>query len=195
MKQSTKRLLSSLLSLLLILFAFGIFFILIKPTYSEAQKVRGKVLSREAFLNDQKEVIEQVKKLINEYKGDEGLQKVISLVLPVGADPAGALIQLNGLADNNNIATHSFSVTAPSLQATAAEINESKGTAVLKPVGLLTFQLRFSGTYEDMRAFMKNLETNIRIFDIKNLNLQAAVRPNQNFYAYDITVATYYQNP
>ncbi len=199
MRQSTKRLLSSALALIFIVAAFIIFFSLIKPVYEDAQRMKGEEMSRKLFVDNQKKVVEKIKKLINDYKGEEKIQEVASLVLPSNPDVAGALAQINNLAKVNNLNPQGFSITVPSLQniaPTQSSKGEQAGIAAMisRPVGLLNIQTRLSGSYGDFKTFLKQLETNIRILDIKNLQMGQAGKPNQDVYSYDITVVTYYQS-
>jgi Tfp pilus assembly protein PilO len=199
MKQSTKRLLSSALALIFIVAAFIIFFSLIKPAYENTQRLRGEETSRKLFVNEQQKIIEKIKKLISDYQGEKKIQEVASLVLPPNPEVAGALAQLNSLAKTNNLTLQGFSITIPSLQNITSNLSSSKeqseiAAIISKPVGLLNIQTRFSGSYEDFKTFLKQLETNIRILDISNLQMGQAGKPNQDLYGYDITVVTYYQS-
>jgi Tfp pilus assembly protein PilO len=199
MRQSTKRLLSSALALIFIVAAFIIFFSLIKPVYEDAQRMRGEEMSRKLFIDNQKKVVEKIKKLINDYKGEENIQEVASLVLPSNPDVAGALAQINSLAKVNNLNPQGFSIAVPSLQNITPNLpskGEQAGIAAMisKPVGLLNIQTRFSGSYGDFKTFLKQLETNIRILDMKSLQMGQAGKPSQDLYSYDITVVTYYQS-
>lgn len=202
MKQFTKRLLSSVIAIIFIVAAFVVFFNLVRPAYDSVQKMRGEQLSRARFIEDEKAIIGQVKKLVDDYRGEEKIQELVSLVLPLRADAAGALMQLSGLAEANHLTLQTVSVAAPALQNIAAEVSsQSVGggeggarTTFIKPIGLLNVQGRLVGTYGDFKAFLKQVETNVRIFDVKNINLQPAGKPNQDSYAYEVTITAYYQS-
>jgi Tfp pilus assembly protein PilO len=49
-----------------------------------------------------------------------------------------------------------------------------------------------TGTYEDFRAFLSNLETNVRIFDLKAMSIQPIAKQT-NLFGFSLTVAAYYQ--
>lgn len=194
MKQSTKRLLSSVLALVFVVAAFVIFFEFIQPAYGDALALRGEERSRSLFLENQRKVIDEVKNLVSAYEGEKDLERVVSAVIPLDPELGEAIAQLNGLAIINKIAPQSFSVTASVIENVAPPAVGGEAPATLiKPIGTLHLQTRLVGSYGDFKAFLRNLESNIRLFDVKVLTLQPAGKPDQDLYAYDLTVATYYQ--
>ena len=70
---------------------------------------------------------------------------------------------------------------------------ESK--AIVKPICTLNVQLQLSGTYEDFKLFLRGLETNIRIANLRSVSVVPVGDSSQNFYNFELSVATYYQNP
>ncbi len=183
-----------IIAFLLILASFIIYFNFIQPAYSAADNIKQDMLSRQKFVQEQQAAITQVKNLINSYKGETQLQDIVSLALPLNPDLAGAFAQINGLIQNNKLSLQGITVNLPVRQNISAK-GFSAGTVsiIAKPLGLFTLQLRLTGTYEDFKAFLRNLETNIRIFDVEKLAVQQAAKPNQDIYIYDLTLDTYYQ--
>ncbi len=194
MKQSTKRLFSSVLALVFIVSAFVLFFDFIQPAYQESLRIRGEEASRRAFVGKQREVIERVKQLVSAYQGNEKIQEVVSLVLPLKPEAAQAIAQLSGMATANGLVPQSFAVSTEAFQNLKGSDPKDANT-LIKPIGMLTIQMRLVGAYDDMKKFLKNVETNIRIFDLRTITVQPAGKPNQDLFAYDMAVVTYYQNP
>mgnify|MGYP001597373365 FL=1 len=194
MKQSSKRLLSSVVALFFLVGAFLVFFNLIQPAYAELQRLRGEIQSRNTFVNEQRAVIEQVKKLVAVYKGGAEVHEAVSFALPLKADIATAIGQLNGLLRASNLKplgfTASFSDASP---ATGPAGKTPLSGVPVQPTGMITFKLRFSGPYANFKSFLGDLETNVRIMDVTAITFQPAEKPNKDDYAYDLTVVTYYQ--
>ncbi len=200
MKQSTKRFFSLIVAFVLVVAAFLIYFNLAEPVYQEAQERKAQAMSRESFVQNQQASILQVKNSIASYKGEGQLQDVVSLALPLNPDLAGAFAQITSLVQNNRLALQGVTVNVPVMQTIAMKSLPGKtsgafAATILKPFGAITFQIRLVGSYEDFKAFLKNLESNIRIFDIQKINFQSAAKSDQNLYTYDVTVNTYYQAP
>lgn len=190
MKSSTKRLVSLVAALLMVFAALVVYFNLTVPEYDVADKIRADVYAREQFVGDQKGAIEQVKKLLTDYKGKEGLRDVVSLSLPLSLDQSGVLHQVGNMASLNKLSLQSFAISAPVSQ----NLSAATSTAIIRPIGTMNFQFRVVGTYEDFKNFLRNMETNIRLFDVRSISVDPLGKPNQDFYGFDLTVATYYQN-
>lgn len=184
------------LALFLTVGAFVIYFSFIRPVYEDTQKIRSEELSRQTFTDRQSAVLNQVKKLIASYKGQGELQDAVSLSLPLKPDEPGALAQLNGLLENNHILPQSFGISVLGSQGGTARRTQGTSTqSFAKPLSTMLFKIRFIGTYEDIKNFLANLETNIRIFDIRDLSLTpVTAKGSPTAYNVDLTVATYSQS-
>ena len=193
MKQSTRRLASFAVALVLFFGAIVLFSGFVRPAYTEAQKVKGELLGKENLLQNQRSAIEQVKSLVAAYEGEGNFAEVVALALPQNKNESEAIYHIGKIAELNQLAVQSIAVNAPGIQNVTAAARG--GSGLTKPVGSLNIQVRLSGTYAHFEAFLENLETNIRVMDIKNLSITPAGRSNQDFYLFDITVATYYQSP
>ncbi len=204
MKQSTKRLASVVLGLLFIVGALVIYFYFVRPANEEAQKIKSDLVGQELFLESQKSAVSQVENLINSYKQAEGkgeFQDVISMALPLSADYAGALAQLAGIVQNNGLSLKSLSFGTPGSKGQPIP-RKKTGTAsspgdLVKPLNTLRITVNFDGSYENFKKFLRNLETNIRIFDVETLGFSPVdtTKSGQDNFGYKITVLAYYQNP
>jgi Tfp pilus assembly protein PilO len=203
MKQSSKRLISVLIALLFIAAAFIFFFDFVQPAYSDMKMLRSKQLGEENYIANQAILVKQVQTILTTYQNEAQGTANVDLAMPSGEDIAGALAQIQGIAVNNGITIGSIAVTPPTIQvrANAAGAVASSST-LMKPLGSFTFKLAASGSYENFKNFLSEIETNIRIFDVETVSLQpaavtasAALRAasSNDMFNYMITVATYYQ--
>ncbi|MBI5220802.1 MAG: hypothetical protein HY978_03120 [Candidatus Liptonbacteria bacterium] len=198
MKQTTKRFLSMIISLALIVAAFLVLFDLIQPAYGEVQQIRSEQISRENFLAKQRAAVEQVKNLITATRSEQELQRVLSLALPTQPDPAGAIAQLDGIAEGNRLALKGLSISLSEQQASGGQADQAQSGAansLARPLGSATFQIRFASTYEDMKAFLRGVETNLRLFDVRSINLQPPAKIGDTKYDLEMVLETYYQTP
>lgn len=197
MKQSSKRLLSLIVAVVFLFGAFFIYFNAIQPAYEEVQAARGEVYAREDFIETQKNVVEQVKLALEQYQGKEELQRAVSMAIPPGTNQSEIAHQVSALATQNQLTIQSLSAATPTVQ-NVKEVEAAAGANnnfKVKPLGVLSFQLKVSGTYANFKAFLSNLENNIRVVDVKSVSVEELGKSNQDFYLFSITVATYYQNP
>lgn len=193
MKQSTKRVMSSLVALVIFIGALVVFFEFLIPAFSDAQLARGESLSKQAFLENEKKIVNQFNTTIASYKGQGALQDAVSAALPPTPDIAGALAAMNFLADRSNLKIQALSLSVP--PAAPPAVGAATSTiGLVRPVGSITFQVKFLGTYGDFKNFIRSLETNVRIMDAKTVAVQQAVKPTIDQYLFDLTVVTYYQS-
>ncbi|MBI5147864.1 MAG: type 4a pilus biogenesis protein PilO [Parcubacteria group bacterium] len=190
MKASSKRIFSILGSGVLFITALVIYALFIRPEYDNVQRLRSEVASRSQAVEQQKDVIKQIQRLLQEYQSVARLQETLSLALPQESDVAEALNQLNGAAQIGGLAIQSAAVQSLAIRPSSAPIKSAKG------IGTLRFNTKISGDYEQIKRFLQMLETNVRLMDVKSLKIESGVDPTQKSaqkYLYNITVDVYYQ--
>jgi len=185
--------------------SFVAYFQFIQPEYKETEKLKSKQLSLESFFENEKKAVDKVKQLINAYNTkNEKIQQIASLVLPMEPDVPGAVAQLYGLSQNNNLAFTAVSVSVSGLSKAAPSVGlrpENLKSALQRPLGTLVLSTSLSGSYDDFKIFLSQLQTNIRIFDLKSLTVSPVVKSSKDKsqeiekYQFSITVSTYYQSP
>lgn len=197
MKQATKRLISSAAALILFMATFFVFVSFVAPAFQEAQELRGEELGLQNVIKNQKEITDRVKKAISEYNGEGDARDAVSEVLPLSPNVAQALAGINGMSEMNHIALQSVSLQAASNQANMPSpgLSAASSTSIIRPIGVLNFQIKLTGTYEDFKSFIQNLETDIRIADVKTVAIDHAGKPNQNSFLYTVVASMYYQTP
>ncbi len=202
MKQSVKRLLSSALALLLVVAAFVIFLNGLQPLYAEVSGIKGQVLGQSALVDREQKVIQEVQKLVSVYEKSQDLRDGVSEALPPAPELAQALAQLNGLAGINHLAAQAYSLSVPvtALPDSARRDPSKPGQGgLIRPLSSVLFQIKLVGAYEDFQSFLKNLEGNMRVMDVRSFSVQPATggtaKGPADLFQYDLTVATYYQMP
>jgi septal ring-binding cell division protein DamX len=198
MKQSTKRLTSSIVALALLLASFVILLSFIQPAYKNLSELRGEIASREDFANSQAQIVDQVQKLIEEYQNGSDNEAALSLAFPRGAHASEVVGQLNGILAVNNLTAQSFQVAVeepPPKQATPANPVPSANTGELTvtPLRKITTDIKLVGTYENLKNFIQNVQTNIRIMDMTKLEIAPALRADQDLYTVTAKIVAYFQ--
>lgn len=197
MKQSSKRLMSLVVAVVFLFGAFFIYFNAIQPAYEEVQAARGEVYAKEDFIETQRVVVDQVKSALEQYEGKEALQNAVSMAIPPGTNQSEIAHQISALATQNQLTIQTLTAATPTVQ-NVKEVEGARDESTnfkVKPLGVLSFQMKLSGTYANFKSFISNLENNIRIVDVKSASVEDSGKVTQDFYLFNITVATYYQNP
>ena len=193
MKSSTRRLLSFVIACLFLFVALIVFLNFLRPAYHEAQVLKGQRVSLQNFISNQEATIAQVERVIKEYEGSQNPKEVVTMALPRAKNEAELLNQLSVLADKNALAIQNVNVNPPGSRA-ASRTGVSSSTLV-KPLNVISVQMRVAGSYLAFKSFLSAIETNLRIMDVGGIAVQPVGRSNQDFYNFDITVQSYYQNP
>jgi len=198
MNQNSKRLVSIIGALLAAVVALVVFFDLIQPEFTNIQNTKGQIAAENDIYQTESQAIAAAQKAIDAYRTQQGQAGgTLALVLPTSQDIAGAITQVFGLAQNNGIALQGVSISAPSVQLQAVTTGSST-SKVVKPLGSMSLQISGAGTYENFKNFIAGIETNIRIFDLKNVTLSqanqaGAVASAKDAMNFNLTVVTYYQ--
>lgn len=189
---SGKRFFSMIVTLVCVVAAAVIFFQFVRPAYVETQVVRGEVISRENFVEEQAASIEAAQKLIEKYRSDTQVQDTVSRVLPSTPDVGGALYQLTAIASQYNVQVLSTTAQTPQLSIAARPASSTAASAV-RPLGVATFQVKFNARYEDLKGMIEKLESNVRLMDVTAVSVAQGTAGAAGTLAVDLTVATYYQ--
>lgn len=142
----------------------------------------------------------QVKKLISQSQSDQAAVSDLALAMPSGPDVAGAVAQVYGIAQNNGMTVTSIGISPP--RATVRTAGNATST-LLKAEGTIALTIAGSGSYEALKGFLSQLETNIRVFDVTSLSITPVAAPavagkpaaTPDLFTYGISVTTYYQLP
>ncbi len=188
MKSSTKRFVSIILSLIMLIASVFVYSALIRPAYSEIENLRAEAGGKAQLLGQQQSSIKQVQSLLSQYQDVLKVEDTISSILPLSPDAASGVNQISGLSKINNLTLDLLSI-----EETA--IKPSSEPDLAKGVGALKFNFHLIGSYENFKAFLQNLETNITLMDLANLKMEAAARAKtgENRFSYTLSVNTYYQ--
>lgn len=196
MKQSSKRLLSMILAIVMVFAAFFVYFTQIQPAYSEIQGVRSQIYSGNDFLNNETAVVAKLQNILKKYENDPSVEQAVSAAIPAKEDDAAAAHELTALAVSSGLGIQSVAALTASVE--SVKLSQSAANSdnkfVLRPLGVSNFQLKLVGSYSNFRSFLDKVERNIRIMDMKNVTVEELGKPNQDQYLFTATVATYFQS-
>ena len=183
MKSSTKRMLSILLAILFLIGAVFIYSYLIKPAYNEVLNLRTKKSTLSQTFNTYDSLNKKFKNLFAEYQNLGELNNKLSMTLPSRFDTAYVSGQISGLAEQNELILQTLNIKQLAIK--PAEIKFAKGLGVLK------VDAKLSGSYDNFKAFLNGIETNIMISDIADFKIES--QPDAQKLIFTVSINTYYQ--
>jgi len=178
-----------LFALLLIVAAFVIFFNFTRVAHENIKTIRGEKFHREQFIDTQQQAISDVRKLLDSYRGEVDFQKAISASFSDNPDLSAAIAQISGLADQNNLSLISVVVSESGTSAKGI----TGATSLVRPINVVGFNVQLVGSYEQLKGFLRRIESNVRLFEVNSISIQPLGEANQNIYSFHLQVETYYQ--
>ena len=156
------------------------------PTYSDIQTLKDKQLADENLLNDQRDAINAVNKLLGQYQSLTDIQNSISTVLPIQEEVPSIVEQIQGIAGLNNMTITGLSLQYPPIKAVPKD-------SLIKPVGIVRITVKFTGDYRNVKGYLEGLETNIRLMDVSSLSVDVGGAAGKTALNYSLIIDTYYQ--
>lgn len=176
--------------------AAGIFFGYTQPTYDASGTAKGDISQYDAALTKSAELQELKQTLLARYNtfSPADLDRLQKL-LPDHVDNVRLILDLDNLAGRHGMAIQNVAISAPQTESTsqtaASSINSSK-----QRYDSLTLKFATIATYDDFLSFLQDLERSLRIVDLVSLRLsQVSGGDAKNplpTYSYDITIRTYW---
>ncbi len=182
----------TIVSLIALIAAAGIFFGYTKPAYDASGIVKGKIAEYDAALEKaallQKRKQELLARFTSFNPADiERLQKL----LPDHVDNVRLILDLDNLASKHGLSLQNVAVSAPQVQSAepaAGSISSSK-----QRYDSLTLKFATVASYDKFLQLMADLESSLRIVDLVSLRFSPAGDSRTSLlYNYEITIRTYW---
>jgi Tfp pilus assembly protein PilO len=195
LKPSSKRAFGFLIGFLFLIIALVSYNTLIKPEIDSIFAARGELRARTVVLEDQKRINEQVRSVLNRFNSIDALEDIVSMAIPVDEDLSALLNQLNVLSRTSGLRPESVSFRSLSLPESRSINRGTLSTnKAVSAKGIVEASLSLTGTYNSFKSFVRLLETNVRVIDLKTLSIAPVNRESaQDFYKYDLIVSAYFQ--
>ncbi|MBA3788911.1 hypothetical protein H0X32_00760 [Patescibacteria group bacterium] len=182
-----------ILPILAILFAIGLFFGYINPTYNgQIAEIKQKIASDNSALKAAADFTQKENELIaqrNQIPSDQ-LARLQSY-LPDGVDNIQLIIDLNSLASRSGVTLSDFNVANNSAVTAAAAATKDTASAVQSTslTDSLDLTVSATGTYAAFRTFLAASEQSLRPMDITSFALTDSAT---GVYTYAITYRIYW---
>src|SRR3989338_1578701 len=192
---------SNLISTILLIASVGVFFGYINPTYGAqtgAVDIRGKSIrelkeERANYtdaLNKTREIetvrIGLLEKIANIPAEDK---ERIEKLLPDNIDSVRLIIDVNNIASQYGMTLKNIGLTGSAPEKSGGASSNAIGpqNELFKEVGL---KFSVSGSYDNFRSFIKDLERSLRLVDVMSVSFVAS----ETVYDYSVTISTYRLN-
>lgn len=178
-----------IIPIVLVAAAIGLFVLYTNPTYQASKDLQTQAASYDDALNKSQElrtIRDQLLSKRNTFSVDD-VQKLTE-VLPDNVDNIRLIIDVNNIA-----ARHSLSLSGVQLGSVSnSRAAPSAGSAGASgdAVGSVDVGFSVTASYNDMQAFLQDLEHSLRIIDVEKLNFSVSGTGDSNSYSF--TIRTYW---
>ncbi len=184
----------TIISVVGIVGALGIFFFYTKPTYDSAQAQRTQNAEYDAALVKANELQERKEVLLKKYndflpEDRDRLQKL----LPDHVDNVRLILDLDNIASRRGMALQNVVVSTPGAgQSTQSAVGTI--SAARQKYDVLTTRFSTQGTYAALQQLMTDLETSLRLMDLVDLKVAAGadVGASEQLHSFEVTLRTYW---
>lgn len=173
----------NIIILILILVFIGIVFLFDLPAYNRFTLLNREIKWQEQLLEDKQAVIAKTEQLKQDYETHKDELKRVNYALPSGKEIPNLIVQLEALVSENGLVLENLNFLE----------KEAKAGEAPAPYKSLEISLRAAGTYESLEGFLKALELNIRLMDVKLISFSSKQSETEGLFIFNINLIVYYQ--
>jgi Tfp pilus assembly protein PilO len=181
-----------LLAFAFIAIALVLYINFIKPTYANIKADQGRLAALIKRNSEHADIFGKLKDVSGELRKSPDLQNRASMALPLSANTADSLNQIVSIASANGLSITSVDVVeAPVVP---APIGKSDTSSIMKGTGVLKNNIRVTGSYAQIKAFLQGVESGVRISSIRSFKIDRALNvTNPDSFNGMLEIETYYQ--
>jgi Tfp pilus assembly protein PilO len=181
----------TLLPLLFVIIAGGLFFAVINPMYTDIKVLKTEEATYDSALNRSRELQSVRDQLLARYNtfSQDNLARLQKLI-PDTIDNVRLILDLDSMASR-----YGMHVRNVSLNSNASAASRAAGGQVGPGdarYDFVTLSFVVSGNYDTFRAFLADLESSLRLVDISSISFAATPT---GIYEYTVGIKTYWLKP
>ena len=139
----------------------------------------------------EKEKLKKIQEIFEAYHSYLPAKERLSLLLPEKVENGEIVYQLKGLADISNVSLNRAVFNEIKLEKEGpAYLKKEKEKKLTKDFGIISIALEAEGDYPSIKEFLRKIETNIRVMDVKKMEFFSTEKGLKGSF----TIHTYYQH-
>ena len=157
------------------------------PAYNKVNFLKNEIEKYEQFLEEKKGLLIKVGQLKEIYESREEEINKVYYVLPSSTDIPNLIVQFEALASENGLILGNLSFSQVKTAKKTGKVTWGEGaeeTVADEIEALGTYQsleisLSLTGSYQSFKSFLKAMEYNIRLMDIKSISFSSAAKKGE----------------
>lgn len=189
-------------SILFLILSISIFFVFIDPFYIQVKTLRSDVDTYNKALNNSTELQKTRDSLMEVYNSIKQEDKDrLNHLLPNNVDNIELILEIEKIANSHGLPIGDIRFDAKS----SDNQNAQSGTVINPSAGSSSYSIfpldfTIEGKYDTFILFLKDLEKNLRLVDVKSISFTSSNKPsgldgginNSSVYNYSLKVQTYW---
>jgi len=198
----------SLLPISIIIAAIALFFLLTNPLYKDTQLLKTDVATYNKALDNSTQLQKEKDSLLEKYRNiSETDRKRLDTFLPDNVNNIKFVLEIEQIANLHGMPLKDIKFvenknTTDTNKNIVGNMVVQKNGLNNKAYGIFTVEFTTEGKYSSFLIFLKDLERNLRLMDIKSLSFEVPSTPkggakvasgiNPDIYSYKLDVDTYW---
>jgi hypothetical protein len=190
--------------ILFTLLAIALFFVVVDPLRRDVSGLKGEIVAYNLALDNSTYLEKTQDALLDAYKNIKSEDKErLERFLPNTVNNIKFILEIERLANQYSMPIKNIKFETP---AVASQANGNNSNLVIsseptsaKPYGAFTIEFMTEGTYDSFNRFLKDMEYNLRLVDVKSISFSVpspttkpAEGTDPNVYDYSLKVETYW---
>ncbi len=196
----------SIFSISFIIISIILFFVIVNPMYGEVKQLRTDVKTYNTALSNSTELQKTRDSLIDVYKNVKTEDKErLSHFLPSTIGNIELILEIEKIANLHGMPIKNIKFDTKSLETTDTPTDNivvaKADPSDYLPYGVFPMEFIIEGKYDTFLLFLKDLEHNLRLVDVKSISFDVApsttsptggIVNNSGVYSYTLKVETYW---
>ena len=177
----------SLIPFIVVAVSVGAYFMYINPAFREINILREKMTEYTDVLEKSKELKNKRDSVLSAYNNisEEDITR-LNKIIPETFDTVLLANDINDIASRYGLSVKDIRVNTPD---SGSRVVLAEPMNKLYKTTAVTFGL--NGQYEQFVKFMKDIESSLRLLDVRSLTVKSSGKPGSNSLDYSLAVYTY----
>jgi len=167
------------------------------PAVQKVLDLRKSIKDEQGLLNEKKDFIDRVEKLIGTYQDNKETLKNIDSIMPSDSDTPNLIVQLEAVAAGSGVLLSDLNFTIVEEKKGSEKAQEVRSGAIQeqapKDYNTVSVDMKMTGDYLSFDKFLKTVEENMRLLDIESINFAPKLIGAVSGFEFEVVLKTYYQ--
>lgn len=180
----------NIISIIVIIISIATFVLVVQPQYNEIKTMQAKEGELEDVLGNAR-TLQSLRDSLLEKRNQIANNDIRRLekLIPESADNVKLILEFEQIAARHDVRIQAASATRADEGSNGGESTQSFDIES-NDYGVITLDFSIEGSYNNFISFLKDIEKNLRITDIRSLQITPSAESSD--YTYQISVDTYW---